>query len=1332
MVNLFKPLFVFTLLTFSFAKNTQASHISGGDISYECVGQDSFLVTLKLFRDCAGIPAPTTGAMTFTSSCGGSVAATLVNTSSSEVSQLCPTQIPNSTCNGGSLPGLQEYIYSGLVVLSPACNSWTMAWSACCRNNTVTNVSPNGTYIYSTLYSGVDSCNSSPYFTSAPVPFVCLNQPVNYNFGVIEPDGDSIVYFLSPGFEAATTLVTYLGAYTYTQPIAGANMVMNSSNGQLTFTPTVIGIYVVVVRVEEYDRATGVIKGTTIRDIQVVVQNCTNNSPVINTGGIYNYSGAGARIDSSNVEVCAGDSFSFDLAVSDADATDTVSISNNLGQVFNNNITVTSTSGNPAVMHVSGIAPIGFPVNNQFTITGADNSCPVLGKVYGAFNIKINKSTYAGEDKSICAGQWVDLNVDGGSGFVWVAISGSPIDTVSTSPNFNMTCTTCDNPSVSPQVTTTYVVYSNLTGVCTNIDTVVVTVSPDFTLSTTNDTSLCTVDSLLLSVNTNPATGTYSYQWSPSHSITNDTISNPISFLTETTTYHVTVSALNGCVKTDEVTVSVSNAFPQSITVTGDSVICQGESIQLEVNLGTIPVTNCGISTTSCNGAALTGTLGAGTATNTGTSYPAPYSNYYWGAKHQILYTAAELNAMGMLNGGMINSIAFDIVTVGTTTNFNNFEIKMGCTSSSDLSGGWESGLVTVLPSYTHVPVVGWNQHTFLNPYNWDGVSNLVIEICQNNASWVAGGSSLSTYTPTAFQSVLYYRADNATVCSSTVAGTVSSDRPNTQFNFCSASSLNSFNYSWGPNTNIDSVNSATPTVNPTTTTTYSVVVQDSAGTCADTIDHQVTVVTEYDAGFSFNSPYCINAAVDTLMPIKPGGIFTGAGVTGSGGFNPLLAGIGTWAINYDISTPVACASDSTILITVIPLPDASITYREFCIGSGPDTLSVVTPGGTWSGVGMTDTTSGIFDPTGLAAGSYTVTYSLSVPCENSSTQQIKIVEPYSFTFTNPIMNVCEGSSLDLSSEFTLSANPLQGSGPVISTWSDASGLISANGLFDATGISSGSYVVYLTVAGADGFCGTTQSMIVQVDAIQYPSTIGNLTYCVNQTDAKIVVTPWLFGNGVTYSQTPLSPLTANDTLAILPFGSNGEFNPTLQGEGQWEFEVSYTNNNGCTGVNLDTIHVLAVADTTVNNLGNELIAAATGGYTYQWLDCDNGMAPIPGATNQNYIPGAKGHYAVEITAGNCTETSECYETWPLGIGTSVSNYGLSIYPNPTDDELHIDMGQNVNVNIVITDNTGKEIFNGVAKNQVTTIDMSKLASGVYFIKMNTENGVFTEKIVKQ
>ena len=45
------------------------------------------------------------------------------------------------------------------------------------------------------------------------------------------------------------------------------------------------------------------------------------------------------------------------------------------------------------------------------------------------------------------------------------------------------------------------------------------------------------------------------------------------------------------------------------------------------------------------------GTVGTGTASNSATGYPAVFGNFYWGARHQMLYTAAELTAMGFIGG---------------------------------------------------------------------------------------------------------------------------------------------------------------------------------------------------------------------------------------------------------------------------------------------------------------------------------------------------------------------------------------------------------------------------------------------------------------------------------------------------------------------------------------------------------------------------------------------------------------------------------------------------------------------------------------------------------
>jgi hypothetical protein len=144
------------------------------------------------------------------------------------------------------------------------------------------------------------------------------------------------------------------------------------------------------------------------------------------------------------------------------------------------------------------------------------------------------------------------------------------------------------------------------------------------------------------------------------------------------------------------------------------------------------------------------------------------------------------------------------------------------------------------------------------------------------------------------------------------------------------------------------------------------------------------------------------------------------------------------------------------------------------------------------------------------------------------------------------------------------------------------------------------------------------------------------------------------------------------------------------------------------------------------------LTAALGGGYTYQWLDCSNNMAPVAGATNQSFTPAVTGDYAVVISAGNCSITSGCYYGWSVGVEKVENELGISIFPNPTKDAIQIDRGDNKKVEIQIIDFTGKLILKQSIQNPVTTIDLSSFANGVYIIKMRTENGSSTQKIIKQ
>ncbi len=69
-------------------------------------------------------------------------------------------------------------------------------------------------------------------------------------------------------------------------------------------------------------------------------------------------------------------------------------------------------------------------------------------------------------------------------------------------------------------------------------------------------------------------------------------------------------------------------------------------------------------------------TIGTGTVQNGNTSYPAPYGNWYWCARNQMLIQASELIAAG-LEPGFITSIAFDVAWTDPNTHYDYIDISL-------------------------------------------------------------------------------------------------------------------------------------------------------------------------------------------------------------------------------------------------------------------------------------------------------------------------------------------------------------------------------------------------------------------------------------------------------------------------------------------------------------------------------------------------------------------------------------------------------------------------------------------------------------------------------
>lgn len=135
------------------------------------------------------------------------------------------------------------------------------------------------------------------------------------------------------------------------------------------------------------------------------------------------------------------------------------------------------------------------------------------------------------------------------------------------------------------------------------------------------------------------------------------------------------------------------------------------------------------------------------------------------------------------------------------------------------------------------------------------------------------------------------------------------------------------------------------------------------------------------------------------------------------------------------------------------------------------------------------------------------------------------------------------------------------------------------------------------------------------------------------------------------------------------------------------------------------------------------------GTVAYQWLDCENNYAIIPGETNVDFFPPQPGTYAAIATKSGCTDTSQCiYFINTVGID-KLQHEKLQIYPNPTvNKKFTIESEAKIQI-IELSDLSGR-ILPIQINYEFGTVDCSNLVSGNFFVRVTTEMGVLMEKIM--
>jgi hypothetical protein len=499
----------------------------------------------------------------------------------------------------------------------------------------------------------------------------------------------------------------------------------------------------------------------------------------------------------------------------------------------------------------------------------------------------------------------------------------------------------------------------------------------------------------------------------------------------------------------------------------------------------------------------------------------------------------------------------------------------------------------------------------------------------------------------------------------------------------------------------VPSANIITPSLAGILNVSYTYL--DAATGCATAATTTINVNALPTVNIPANATYCSNTANIVLSGGTPlGGDYVGLGVLNDSIFYPSLISGNTTSVQYNYTDINGCTGSATQNITLSPSPVVSVVIPStVCLDGGLINLIGSPTGGTFAGIGVVGAS---FDPTIAGLGTYNITYTYADGnnCTASTTQNI---------------NVTSGSAPVLQPVAPLCIN----SNPISFIYAPVGGSFSGNGVngntFNASIAGVGSHEIIYSVTFTNGCIGYDTITIVVNDLPQVVFSTPSQT-CINSNpitlNGGLPIGGSYSGNGVsggifspinaglqvlTYTFTDANgcinsdtstinvnslPNVSLDTFAIVcngltPFSLSGgnptggtyagsgvvggnQFDPTINGAGNFQITYIYNDANNCTNTasqNLSVVNlsVNAGADQTINcgntaQLNASLNYTGNGNVTYSW-------SPAQGLSNTNIAnpvasPGVNTTYIVQVSDGNCTNSDTVNVVYnPISFGIS-------------------------------------------------------------------------------
>jgi hypothetical protein len=424
------------------------------------------------------------------------------------------------------------------------------------------------------------------------------------------------------------------------------------------------------------------------------------------------------------------------------------------------------------------------------------------------------------------------------------------------------------------------------------------------------------------------------------------------------------------------------------------------------------------------------------------------------------------------------------------------------------------------------------------------------------------------------------------------------------------------------------------------------------------------------------------------------GGVSNGISIDGltsmpdpNGGTTIGRSGNGFVRIIYDNTSPLTVSASPSVI----------------CVGQSA-VLNVAGATFTWQ-------VNGSSAPSINVSPNVTTTYSVSGvgsgtnSCFGTATIQVKVNPlPILSAVVSPTL-LCVGKSA------TLTAN-----GAVTYTWNGGPTGAQLNA-------SPGTTTTYMLAGTSQFGCVNTApvQVLVNTNSLTVPS---NISVCqgtsLNLLATGAVSYTWISSNGNAFSNFSPVPVSPNASTS---------------------YTVSGTDANGCVltspvAVTVNSKPAITASASKTNVCQYEAVnLMATGSATFSW----QGMAGNIGTGSSISVSlpvNVMYSYTVTGTDSNtgCSTTSIVTVSVDKCVGineTSGNNPGLSVYPNPAGNTLNIALSNGIHKSVQVMDLSGRVVVSDSSNEDKLTINLSTLANGIYYVKVQSGEGVNVVKIVK-